>query len=87
MATQLERVGRNTLDQLDYVGSLNIQLWVTLRAMAKALPFVGNRYRWEAAVIQMRTAHGSPHGSFHRLHSRDAGSVRVAAVWRSSLRH
>jgi phospholipid/cholesterol/gamma-HCH transport system permease protein len=53
MATQLERVGRNTLDQLDYIGSLNIQLWATLRAMAKALPFVGNRYRWKAAVNQM----------------------------------
>lgn len=53
MATQLERVGRKTLDHLDYLGSLSIQLWVTLRSMAKALPFVGNRYRWKASVGQM----------------------------------
>ncbi len=53
MATALERVGRKTLDQLDYVGSLNIQLWVTLRSLAKALPFVGNRYRWRTSVGQM----------------------------------
>ena len=53
MATQLERVGRKTLDQLDYLGSLSIQLWVTLRSMAKALPFVGNRNRWKASVGQM----------------------------------
>ncbi len=53
MATALERVGRRTLDQLDYVGSLNIQLWVTLRSMPKALPFVGNRYRWKASIAQM----------------------------------
>jgi len=53
MATQLERVGRKTLDQLDYVGSLSIQLWVTLRSMKKALPLVGNRYRWKASVEQM----------------------------------
>ena len=53
MATVLEDVGRNTIAQLDYVGSLNIQLWATLRAMVSALPFVGNRYRWKAAVGQM----------------------------------
>ncbi len=53
MATQLERVGRSTLDRLDYVGSLNIQLWDTLRSMTKALPFVGNRYRWKTSLDQM----------------------------------
>jgi phospholipid/cholesterol/gamma-HCH transport system permease protein len=53
MATLLESVGGNTLNQLDYVGSLNIQLWATLRAMGSALPFVGNRYRWRATVRQM----------------------------------
>ncbi|HXZ79198.1 MAG TPA: ABC transporter permease [Terriglobales bacterium] len=53
MATILEDVGRDTLTHLDYVGSLNIQLWATLRAMWTALPFVGNRYRWQAAVRQM----------------------------------
>src|SRR5262249_18924070 len=53
MANVLEGVGRKTLTQLDYVGGLNIQLWSTLRAMSKALPFVGNRYRWQASVRQM----------------------------------
>ena len=53
MATHLERVGRKTLDELDYLGSLSIQLWATLRSMKKALPFVGNRYRWKASVEQM----------------------------------
>src|SRR5208337_4296446 len=53
MATVLESVGRKTLNDLDYVGSLNIQLWATLRAMVTALPFVGNRYRWQATVRQM----------------------------------
>jgi phospholipid/cholesterol/gamma-HCH transport system permease protein len=53
MATLLEDVGRKTLNDLDYVGSLNIQWWATLRAMGTALPFVGNRYRWRATVRQM----------------------------------
>src|SRR5260370_16908808 len=53
MATVLESVGKRTLNDLDYVGSLNIQLWATLRAMGSALPFVGNRYRWQATVRQM----------------------------------
>jgi phospholipid/cholesterol/gamma-HCH transport system permease protein len=54
MATLLEGVGKRTLGDLDYVGSLNIQLWATLRAMGTALPFVGNRYRWRATVRQMQ---------------------------------
>ena len=53
MATVLESVGRRTISELDYVGSLNIQLWATLRAMGSALPFVGNRYRWQATVRQI----------------------------------
>jgi phospholipid/cholesterol/gamma-HCH transport system permease protein len=53
MANPLEIVGRETLSQLDYVGSLNIQLWATLRGMRAALPLVGNRHRWRAAVHQM----------------------------------
>jgi phospholipid/cholesterol/gamma-HCH transport system permease protein len=54
MATGLENVGMKTIEHLDYVGSLNIQLWATLRAMGSALPFVGNRYRWQASVRQIR---------------------------------
>ena len=53
MASIFEGVGRRTLAELDYVGSLNIQLWSTLRAMKSALPLVGNRYRWKATVRQM----------------------------------
>jgi phospholipid/cholesterol/gamma-HCH transport system permease protein len=53
MANVFEDVGKRTLNELDYVGSLNIQLWATLRAMRRALPFVGNRYRWQASVRQM----------------------------------
>src|SRR6266849_11155613 len=53
MANVLESVGERTIEHLDYVGSLNIQLWATLRAMGRALPFVGNRYRWQATVRQM----------------------------------
>src|SRR5260370_20840112 len=53
MANVLETVGERTIEHLDYVGSLNIQFWATLRAMGRALPFVGNRYRWQATVRQM----------------------------------
>jgi phospholipid/cholesterol/gamma-HCH transport system permease protein len=53
MANLLEITGRETLNQLDYVGNLNIQLLATLRAMGKALPLVGNRHRWRTAVRQM----------------------------------
>jgi phospholipid/cholesterol/gamma-HCH transport system permease protein len=53
MANPLEIVGRETLGQLDYVGNLNIQLWATLRGMRAALPLVGNRHRWRAAVHQV----------------------------------
>ncbi len=53
MSNVFEIAGRETLIQLDYVGSLNIQLWATLRAMPSALPLIGNRHRWRAAVQQM----------------------------------
>src|SRR5271169_6226291 len=53
MANLLEIAGRETLSQLDYVGSLNIQWWATLRGMRAALPLVGNRHRWRAAVRQI----------------------------------
>jgi phospholipid/cholesterol/gamma-HCH transport system permease protein len=53
MPNVLEDVGKNTLGHLDYVGSVNIQLWATLRAMGSALPFVGSRYRWQESVRQM----------------------------------
>ena len=53
MANILESVGERTIEQLDYVGSLNIQWWATVRAMAQSLPFVGNSYRWKTTVRQM----------------------------------
>jgi phospholipid/cholesterol/gamma-HCH transport system permease protein len=53
MANLLEITGRETLNYLDYVGSLNIQLWATLRGIRKALPLIGNRHRWHAAINQM----------------------------------
>ena len=53
MANVLESVGKNTLGHLDYVGSVNIQWWATLRAMVNTLPLVGNPYRWRASVRQM----------------------------------
>ena len=53
MANVLESVGKKTLNELDYVGSLNIQLWSTLCAMKSALPLVGSRYRWKTTVQQM----------------------------------
>lgn len=53
MENVLENVGRRTLNELDYVGTLNIQLWATLRAIKSALPLVGNRYRWQETVRQI----------------------------------
>ena len=53
MTNILEVTGRKTLDYLEYVGSLNVQLWATLRSMRSALPVVGNRHRWRTAIHQM----------------------------------
>ena len=53
MANIFEITGKRTLNYFEYLGSLNIQLWATLRAMRATLPLVGNRHRWRAAVHQM----------------------------------
>src|SRR6202451_935671 len=53
MPTLTESVGRKTLNHLDYVGGLSIQLWEALRAMGASLPLVWNRYRWKTSVAQM----------------------------------
>lgn len=53
MANVLGNVGESTIEHLDYVGSLNIQWWATVRAMGRALPLVGNRYRWQSTVKQV----------------------------------
>jgi len=49
----IENVGRATLNLLDYVGGLTIQLWAGLRALGTALPIAGNRRRWKSSVAQM----------------------------------
>jgi phospholipid/cholesterol/gamma-HCH transport system permease protein len=53
MTSVLEDVGKKTIGHLEYVGSVNIQWWATLRVMVSALPFVGNRHRWQESVRQM----------------------------------
>ena len=53
MMNLFEIAGSKTLSNLSYFGSLNIQFWNTLRAMPSALPLIGNRHRWRAAVHQM----------------------------------
>ena len=53
MASIIERVGSKTLNQLEYVGGFNIQLWAGLRAIGTSLPILGNRYRWKESVNQM----------------------------------
>jgi len=49
----VESVGRATLDRLDYVGGLSIGFWSAVRALPTTLPFMGNRYRWKASIVQM----------------------------------
>jgi ABC-type transporter Mla maintaining outer membrane lipid asymmetry permease subunit MlaE len=93
MANVLESVGERTIEHLDYVGSLNIQWWATLRAMGQALPFVGNRYRWQATVKQMLEigVDAMPMVSLMSVCSgfilAMQGSLRVAPFWRSALCH
>lgn len=53
MPTLIENVGRATVNQLDYVGSLSIQLWAAVRSLGSVFPIVGNRYRWKAAIREM----------------------------------
>lgn len=53
MANLFEITGKKTLGYLEYLGSLNIQLWASFRAMPVALPLVGNRNRWRTALSQI----------------------------------
>src|SRR5262245_22470562 len=46
-------VGKATLQQLEYVGSLAIQFIAAARSMWRTLPYIGNRNRWRSAVWQM----------------------------------
>jgi phospholipid/cholesterol/gamma-HCH transport system permease protein len=49
----VEYVGRSALTNLEYVGSLGIQLTAALASIVKTLPVVGNRLRWRSALQQM----------------------------------
>jgi phospholipid/cholesterol/gamma-HCH transport system permease protein len=53
MAKFVESIGRDTLKRLDYVGGLSIGLWDAVRALRTTLPLTGNRYRWQASIVQM----------------------------------
>jgi len=53
MATFVENVGRSTLRGIDYVGSLSIQSYASIRSLGAVLPIVGNKYRWKASVREM----------------------------------
>lgn len=53
MATFVENVGRSTLRGIDYVGSLSIQSYASIRSLRAVLPIVGNKYRWKASVREM----------------------------------
>ena len=52
MPNVLEDFGKHTIEKLDYVGSVNIQWWATLRAIRSALPFVGNELPDVETVVQ-----------------------------------
>src|SRR4051812_38082969 len=49
----LETAGKATLHQLEYVGSLSVQLLRAGRSLGRTLPLIGNKYRWRSAVRQM----------------------------------
>jgi phospholipid/cholesterol/gamma-HCH transport system permease protein len=49
----IENVGKATLNLLDYVGGLTVQLWAGLRALRTTLPISGSRHRWKSSIDQM----------------------------------
>jgi phospholipid/cholesterol/gamma-HCH transport system permease protein len=49
----LENVGHSTLDHLEYLGGLAIQLRDALGSLTRTLPLIGNRNRWHSAIQQM----------------------------------
>lgn len=53
MTALLENAGKATLNLLDYVGGLTVQLWAGVRALGAALPISGSHHRWKASVSQM----------------------------------
>ena len=53
MTARIENAGKATLNLLDYVGGLTVQLWAGLRALRTTLPIFGSRNRWKSSVGQM----------------------------------
>lgn len=53
MTLLIENVGKATLNLLDYVGGLTIQLWAGVRSLGTTLPIFGSRHRWKSSVGQM----------------------------------
>jgi phospholipid/cholesterol/gamma-HCH transport system permease protein len=49
----IENAGKATLNLLDYIGGLTVQLWAGLRALRTTLPISGSRNRWKSSVGQM----------------------------------
>jgi phospholipid/cholesterol/gamma-HCH transport system permease protein len=49
----LENLGNSTLQHLEYVGGLAMQLRAALSSLGQVLPAVGNRNRWRSVVRQM----------------------------------
>ena len=49
----VDQLGSATLRHLEYVGSLTLQIKNSTRALARALPLIGNRNRWLSAIRQM----------------------------------
>jgi phospholipid/cholesterol/gamma-HCH transport system permease protein len=49
----VEHLGRATLRQVEYVGSLALQLRAAFASIGRALPLIGNRNRWRSSVGHM----------------------------------
>ena len=49
----LERVGRSTIEKVEYVGGLSIQFWRGLISSWRSNPITGSRLRWRTAIQQM----------------------------------
>jgi len=92
MPNVLEIVGEKTIEHLDYVGSLNIQWWATVRAMLYSLPFVGKSLSLagcrepDARNRRRCNADGFLDVYMHGIHFRHARGVRASSIWGLTLR-
>ena len=48
-----ENIGNAVVQNFAYIGGLSDQFWSGVRALPRALPLIGKRGRWEAAIRQM----------------------------------